>query len=156
MADVKVSAVGLRLHRTSLLGNLHERIRSRWPEWITLVLYGTVVAFAILYHEPFVDEAQSWQLARSVSLVTVFQKYLRYEGSPGLWHLLLWVLSKAHVSYAGMHWICGAIAVAGVSILVLKAPLPRYLKLSLPFTYFLLFQYAVVARNYVFVPLILF
>lgn len=156
VADVKFSAVGLRLHHTSLLGNLSWRIRSRWPEWITLVLYATVVAFAILYHEPFVDEAQSWQLARSTSLVNVFQKYLRYEGSPGLWHLLLWVLSKAHLSYAGMHWMCGAIAVAGVSILVLKGPLPRYLKLSLPFTYFLLFQYAVVARNYVLVPLILF
>ena len=156
VADVKVSAAGLRLQRVSVLDSLRERIRSRWPEWITLILYAMAVAFAILYHEPFVDEAQSWQLARSVSLVTMFQKYLRYEGSPGLWHLLLWALSRAHVSYAGMHWICGAIAVAGVSILVLKAPLPRYLKLSLPFTYFLLFQYAVVARNYVFVPLILF
>jgi hypothetical protein len=55
-----------------------------------------------------------------------------------------------------MHWICGAIAVAGTSIFVLKSPFPRYLKLSLPFTYFLLFQYAVVARNYVLVPWLLF
>ena len=156
VADVKLSAGHLRLHGTSVLGNLREKIAPRWPEWMTLVIYATVVAFAIPYHEPWVDEAQSWQLARSVSLVTMFRKYLRYEGSPGLWHVLLWVLSRAHISYAGMHWISGAIAIAGAWILVLKAPFPRYLKLSLPFTYFLLFQYAVVARNYVFVPLILF
>jgi len=55
-----------------------------------------------------------------------------------------------------MHWISGAIAVAGVSVLVLRSPFPRYLKLSLPFTYFLLFQYAVVARSYVLVPWLLF
>jgi hypothetical protein len=145
-----------RLHRISGLGASREDMGSRWLEWMTVVLYGAVVAFAIPYHEPWVDEAQAWQLARNLSLVTLFQKYIRYEGSPGLWHLLLWMLNKAHVSYAGMHWICGAIAVAGVSLLVLRSPLPRYLKFSLPFTYFLLFQYAVVARNYVLVPLLLF
>jgi hypothetical protein len=131
-------------------------IGSRWPEWITVASYAAVVASAIPYHEPWVDEAQAWQLARSPSLVTLFQKYIRYEGAPGLWHFLLWILNKAHVSYSGMHWISGAIAVAGVSVLVLRSPLPRYLKLSLPFTYFLLFQYAVVARNYVLVPWMLF
>jgi hypothetical protein len=149
-------AVESRKDRVLLLGGLREDIRSRWPEWTTIVFYAAVVAFAIPYHEPWVDEAQAWQLARSLPLVTLFQKYIRYEGSPGLWYLLLWVLNKAHVSYAGMHWICGAIAVVGISVLILRSPFPRYLKLSLPFTYFLLFQYAVVARNYVLVPLLLF
>jgi hypothetical protein len=143
-------------HRASVLGGLRENIRSRWPEWITMVLYASVVAIAIQYHEPWADEAQAWQLARSLPLATLFQKYIRYEGSPGLWHFLLWILNRAHVSYSGMHWISGAIAVAGVSVLVLRSPFPRYLKLSLPFTYFLLFQYAVVARSYVLVPLLLF
>lgn len=148
--------VDLMQHRVSVLGGLHENIRSRWPEWITMVLYASVVAFAIPYHEPWADEAQAWQLARSLPLVALFQKYIRFEGSPGLWHFLLWILNRAHVSYSGMHWICGAIAVAGVSVLVLRSPFPRYLKLSLPFTYFLLFQYAVIARSYVLVPLLLF
>ena len=55
-----------------------------------------------------------------------------------------------------MHWISGAIAVAATSLLVFRSPFPRYLKLSLPFTYFLLFQYSVVARSYVLAPLLLF
>jgi len=148
--------VDSRQHHASILDGLREKIRLRWPEWITVVLYALVVTFAIPYHEPWVDEAQAWQLARSLPLVALFQKYIRYEGSPGLWYFLLWVLNRAHVSYSGMHWICGAIAVAAVSILVLRSPFPRYLKLSLPFTYFLLFQYAVVARSYVLVPLMLF
>lgn len=129
---------------------------SFWPEWAALSLYAALVALAIPYHEPFVDEAQAWQLARTLSLHDLFVKYIRYEGSPGLWHFLLWILSRAHVSYSGLHWICGAIAVTATSLFVFRAPFPRYLKLTLPFTYFLLFHYAVVARNYVLAPLLLY
>jgi hypothetical protein len=126
------------------------------PEWIALALYAIVLAYAISDHEPWADEAQAWQLARSLSLPALFCKYIRYEGSPGLWHLILWMLNKAHVSYSGMHWFSGMLALAGTAVLVLRSPFPRYLKLSLPFTYFLLFQYAVVARSYVLIPGILY
>jgi len=127
----------------------------RAPEWLALSLYGVVLAAAIHFHEPWADEAQAWQIARSLSLRQMFQ-VLRYEGSPGLWHLLLWCLSRLHVSYAGMRWTSGAIALAGVAILLLCSPFPRWLKLLLPFTFFLLFQYAVVARSYVLAPILLF
>lgn len=135
---------------------LYRGSAARLPEWITLGVYAALVSFAIPYHEPWADEAQAWQLARSLSLHDLFQTHVRYEGTPGLWHFLLWLLVRLHVSYVGLHWICGAIALTAASILVLKSPFPRYLKLSLPFTYFLLFQYAIVARSYVLVPLLLF
>ena len=129
---------------------------SRWPEWSALALYLAVLASAIPFHEPWVDEAQAWQLARSLSLSALFKTFIRYEGSPGLWHLFLWLLSRAHVGYFGLHWICGAIAAAAVSLLIFASPLPRYLRLTLPFTFLFVFQYAIVARNYVLVPLLLF
>jgi hypothetical protein len=135
---------------------LAAKLRLRWPEWAALSAYAALVAYVIPSHEPIADEAQAWQLARSLSLPSLFQTYIRYEASPGLWHFLLWILIRAHVSYAGLHWICGAIAVAATGLLVLKSPLPRFLKLSLPFTYFLLYQYAVVARSYVLVPIFLY
>ena len=130
--------------------------QSHWPEWTALSLYAALVAYAIPYHEPWADEAQAWQLARNLALPELFRTYIRFEASPGLWHFFLWILIHLHVSYVGMHWICGAIAVGATAILVFKAPFPRYLKLSLPFTFFLLFQYAVVARNYVLAPLLFF
>jgi hypothetical protein len=132
------------------------QVPHRWPEWTALTLFAGLVGFAIPWHEPWSDEAQSWQLARSLSLPDLFVKYVRYEGSPGLWHLLLWALSRLHVSYSGLHWICGAIAVASTSLLVFYSPFPRYLRLILPFTYFLAFQYAIIARSYVLVPWMLF
>jgi hypothetical protein len=144
------------MNRIPTLGGLSAELRSRWPEWTTISVFAAVVAFAIPYHEPWADEAQAWQLARSLSLRELFQTYIRYEATPGLWHFLLWIMNRVHVSYAGMHWICGLIAVVAASLLVLNSPFPRYLKLTLPFTFFLLFQYAVIARSYLLVPLLLF
>ncbi len=137
-------------------GSASVEMRRRWPEWGTLLFYAALVAFAIPYHEPWVDEAQAWQLARNLSLASLFKTYIRYEGAPGLWHLLLWTMVRIHIGYDGLHWVCGAIATAAMWLLLFKSPFPRYLKLALPFTYFLLFQYAIVARNYVLAPLLLF
>jgi hypothetical protein len=107
-------------------------------------------------HEPWADEAQAWELAQSLSLKSLFGTYIHYEGSPGLWHALLWVLSRMHVTYTGMHWVAGAIAFAGIVLLTVAAPFPLILRLLLPFTYFFAFQYSVVARSYVLFPTILF
>ena len=130
--------------------------RTRWPEWTALCLFAAIVASAIPFHEPWTDEALAWQLARSLSLRSLFGTYLGYETSPGLWHFLLWGMIRAHIGYTGLHWICGAIAFAASALLLFASPLPRALRLTLPFTYFLLFQYAVIARSYVLAPLFLF
>jgi hypothetical protein len=147
---------GVCRQQASVLSSLKKQLRSYWPEWCTVSFFAVLVGSAIPYHEPTADVAQAWQLARSLSLSSLFQTYIRYEGSPGLWHLLLWTLIRVHVSYSGLPWVCGAIAVVATVLLVFKSPLPRYLKLVLPFTYFLLFQYAVVARSYVLAPLLLY
>jgi hypothetical protein len=152
-----MSAIAATLNsRTSLDHPRFAFIRKKWPECVGAIAYTALLAFAIPFHEPWADEAQAWQLARSLSLPDLFRHYLRYEGSPGLWHLLLHLLVKLHVSYTGMHWISGAIALAGVTLLIFCAPFPRAIRLTLPFTFFLAFQYAVVARSYVLVPLLLF
>jgi hypothetical protein len=133
----------------------HARLRLR-PEWLGRALYTFVVAYAIPFHEPWADEAQAWQIARALSVHDLFFHALRYEGTPGLWHLLLRGLILLHVSYTQMHWIVGFIAVCGMSLLIFFAPFPRWVRLSLPFTVFFAYQWAVVARSYVLVPLLTF
>jgi hypothetical protein len=90
----------------------------RWPEVLTLAAYIALLASVIPFHEPWADEAQAWQLARSVSVLDLLSHYLRYEGSPGLWHLLLAMLAKMHVTYEGIHWVSGLIAVGASSLLI--------------------------------------
>jgi hypothetical protein len=51
-----------------------------------------------------------------------------------------------------MHVIAAGIAIAGAFVWLRYSPLPRILCLLMPFTFFLLYQYAVIARCYVFAP----
>ena len=138
---------------TKTLGQLG--LRLGLPEIVTLCIYGGLLAWAIPHHEPWADEAQAWQIARTLPIRQIFP-LLSYEGHPGLWYLCLWVLSRLHIGYAGMRYFAGAIAFLGVTVLVTASPFQRFIKLLLPFTFYLAFQYAVVARSYVWVPLLLF
>ena len=78
------------------------------------------------------------------------------RSAPALWYICLWVLSRLHVGYAGMHWVAAAVGFSGVAVLVTASPFPRFIKLLLPFTFYLAFQYAIVARSYVLAPLLIF
>ena len=125
-------------------------------EWAVFAVYSSLLAWSIAHHVPWADEAQSWLLARDLSLPSLFGKYLHYEGTPGLWSLFLWCLIRLHVSYTLMHWIVGAVAAAGIWVFLRYCPFPLILRATLPFTFYLAYQYAVIARSYVAVPLCIF
>jgi uncharacterized protein (TIGR03437 family) len=120
---------------------------SRIP-WVCAAIYAGVLSAAILHHEPWADEAQAWLLARDVSLWDLWVKLLHYEGSPGLWHTLLHALIALQLPYSAYNFVSGALAFAAVLLLLRYAPLPLPFRLFLPFTYYLCYQYAVVARSY--------
>jgi hypothetical protein len=131
------------------------RLRVGAAEIATLCIYAGLLAWAIPHHEPWADEAQAWQIARTLPLLQMFH-VLSYEAHPALWYICLWVLTRLHLSYAGMHWVAAAIGFSGVAVLVIASPFPRFIKLLLPFTFYLAFQYAIVARSYVLAPLLIF
>lgn len=120
-----------------------------WVESLILSGFAVVVAAGIAWHESWADEAQAWLLARDSGFRQMMLHGLHYEGSPGLWHALLWVLVRMHVTYNGMHWISGAIAAAGVAVLLRSSPFPMILRALLPFGFWFAYQDAVVARSYV-------
>ncbi len=102
----------------------------------------------VWFHEPWSDEAQAWLIARDSSFTDLFLHRLHYEGTPGLWHLLLWVATRLHISYVGMHWAVALLSIATVYVLLRYAPFPRLLLALLPFSFALVFQTAVIARSY--------
>jgi hypothetical protein len=119
--------------------------------WIALV------AFILPYHEKWADEAQAWLIARDLDLKTIWFHELRYEGSPGLWHTILWLAQHVlHAPYSALGGIGMACATAGVAFVLWKAPFPRPLRYMLVFSYFLVYQYAVIARSYNLLPLLVF
>jgi hypothetical protein len=125
-------------------------------EAVVLVTYTALVAWTVAHHIPWADEAQAWLIARDSSLSEIFRTDLRYEGSPGLWHFFLWILCRLHISFAAMRWISPAIPVAGIWVFLRYSPFPLILRVAVPFSFYLLYQYAVLARSYVAVPLLVF
>ena len=129
---------------------------SPWPLYGAALLYAVVVGIAIGRHEAWVDEAQSWLLARDANLVELWTRLLHYEGTTGLWQTLLHGLIRAGMPYGGMNALSGLLGFAAACVLLWRAPFPLALRIALPFTFFLGYQYAVIARSYDLLPLLLF
>jgi len=126
-----------------------ERLPGFAPEWVTFALYVVLLAVICAFHEPWFDEAQSWQIARVASLRDILLTIPHYEGHPPLWHLLLALPAKLGAPFEwSIKTVNLLISAAAVWLLLFRAPFLRIVKLSLPFTYFLFYQYGVISRPY--------
>ncbi len=123
--------------------------------FISAAAYAIVVSLAISQHEPWADEAQAWLLARDATLTGLWVRLLHYEGSPGLWHSLLHALQWGGLPYSGLNIVSGLLGFFATCLTLWFAPLPLVVRLLLPFTYFLCYQYAVIARSYSLLPVVL-
>ena len=125
----------------------------RIADFGVLGLWIVIVGVTLSRHEKWCDEAQAWLIARDLSFSRLWFYELRYEGSPGLWHTVLWIAQHwFHAPYAALGPIGMACATAGAAWVIFKAPFPRYIRWPLAFTYFLVYQYAVIARQYTMLP----
>jgi len=120
-----------------------------------LAAYAVLLAILGWHHEPWRDEADAWLVVRDNSLAGIFD-LAPYMGTPVLWYLVLYPVVKLGAPYAAMRVVGGAVALAAVALLVFKAPFPRWIRLLLPFTYLLSYEYAVIARSYGLSVLLLF
>ena len=137
--------------------NGHKPTWERIGDFIVLLAYSCTVLFTVRYHEKWADEAQAWLIARDLPLSRIWFYELRYEGHPGLWHTILWIAQHwFHAPYAALGYIGVAFAIAGVAVLIFKAPFPWYIRWPMAFTYVMVYQYAVIARPYTLLPLLCF
>jgi len=84
-------------------------------------------------HEPWFDETHAWMLARGAGFLELFTERLRYEGTPGLWHALLWPLAHAGLPFETVQILGAICAAAGALLVFWFAPLPWPLRLLAPF-----------------------
>lgn len=135
--------------RIIALGRKVEAIQGRKPEYAVLVIYTIAHLCMAIFHEPFFDEAEAWQIAKCVSLKTLLFETTHYEGHPPLWHLLLMPLAKAGAPYEVSLTLVSLVFMGAAVFLILwYAPFPRIVRLLLPFTYFYFYQYGVISRVY--------
>ena len=122
--------------------------RERLRSGAVLALFATLLVVVGPRHEPWFDESQAWILGRSTTLWDLLTHRVGYEGTPGLWQALLWLLSHAGVPFGYMWVVSGALACGGAWIILTRAPFPFWLRVGVVFSYFIGYQYAVVARSY--------
>lgn len=113
-----------------------------------LILYSILLFTGITYHEMWMDESHHWLVAReSGSLQELMHNY-RYDGHPPLWLLIMYCCAFFSDDPMGMQYVHGLITLSGVALLLFKAPLPRILLIAIVFSYFPLYEYGVLSRNY--------
>ena len=118
-------------------------------KWLAFCLLAISYVLVTAFHEPWLDEAQAWQIAKCASLRDVLFEIPHYEAHPPLWHLLLSLVAKAGVPYElGIKAVAGVAVLLSGALLLFCSPFPWAISFVLPFHYFLFYQYGVVARPY--------
>lgn len=113
----------------------------------SFIIYVLAVIYGISFHEPWRDEAQSWLIVKNLDFIGVFKK-LPSEGHPPVWYLVIFPFAKLGFPYATQNLLSAIIMIAAVYILQFKTKLHPLIKLLIPFTYFFLYEYSLIARNY--------
>ncbi len=119
------------------------------------LIYLAITLFASLKHQPWRDEAQSWLIARDLSPLGIIRQ-MPYEGTPPLWHLINYPFAASGAPYSIEFIINYLFAAAAIFLLLFFSPLPKPVKILLPLSYYFLFEYSVIARNYSLIILSLF
>ena len=126
-----------------------ETIKGDTPELIAFVLWCLFHFVVSAYHERWFDEAVAWQIAKNATMKDLLFSVPHYEGHPFLWHLILRPLAKLGVSYSFALTLTSFVIMGSAVFLVLfKTNIPRIIRLFFPFTYFILYQYGIIARPY--------
>ena len=128
--------------------NKIETDKSYIREILAFCLFCICTIALSFFHEPWFDEFQAWGISRD-SLYNILFVIPHYEGHPPLWHLIL----KCFTHFNLHPELCLkipnlAIMFVAIWLLIFKSPFPRLVRITLPFTYFLFYQYSIVCRPY--------
>lgn len=122
--------------------------KSYKKEIITFILFCVGVIFLSFFHEPWFDEFQSWGISKD-SLYNILFVIPHTEGHPPLWYLILKCFTSFNINPELAIKIPNlTIMICAVGLLIFKSPFPKIVRLTLPFTYFIFYQYSITSRTY--------
>ena len=100
------------------------------------------------HHEMWNDELQSWLIARDSTSLSELHSNLTYQGHPFLWYLCLYVLAKLTHNPVIMQVLHLIIATGVVYVFLFFSPFNKLQKFLFCFSYFPLYEYGIISRNY--------
>jgi len=115
---------------------------------VIIGLYTCLTVFLQFRHPLDGDETQAWLIARdSPSLWKLFAQ-MGYEGSPGLWHTILFPFAKSGVHFYVIYFLNHLFAIGAVLLWLKFAPFPLFVRFLFPFIHIFLTEYSINARSY--------
>ena len=130
------------------LNNIKFFFKNYTFEVICFLAYIFAVITVSLHHEFWYDELQAFQISKD-SVYNILFQVPHWEGHPPLWHLILKATSLLGLGVEGTLRLPNLIfIILAVFVLMFKSPFPKVVRLTLPFTFFLFYQYAVINRPY--------
>ena len=121
-----------------------------------LVFLIIVNVIRTLRHAMWRDELQDFMLALYSSSPWSLLSKLKYMGHPGLWHMLVWVITRFTSDPMWMQLLHIGLAIAVWLIIYWWSPFNRLEKILLLLSYFLFWEYFVISRSYVLIALFTF
>lgn len=128
----------------------NQRIIKKYKtEIFSFLVYSSLLTLVMYYHEPWLDEAQAWLIARDATISELLKNVTHYEGHPPLWFIILMPFAKSRIPFEiGLKVVNFVIVNISTAIFLFKAPFNRFIRCSVPFTYFFFYQYGVISRPY--------
>jgi len=147
MHPSKLESLFFPQHRTARKG-------TRFVLWSFYLAYLCAFVYFSLHHCRWFDEGQAWLIARESNPFNLLSA-IKYECHPFLWFLFL--MLPAHVfPFSYFTLVTTLIVAVSFYYIIFKSPYHITIRILLPATYFLFYQYGVIARSYVlFVPLVI-
>jgi len=135
-------------HKTTLImpGVTAKGYRYYFP-FIIVPVYCIISVTGMYHHEVWLDEAHSFLLARDNASLPAMIYACRFEGHPLLWNILLFIVTRFTHNVMGMqllHVIINCITV----YFLCKSPFSTVEKILIIFSYYCLFEYNIISRNY--------
>ena len=121
-----------------------------------LLVFTVLSVIMIANHEIWRDEGHAWLLIQSAGSLPELFKAMRYEGTPALWHTLLYPFAISGQPVIWMSIVHFIIIFSAVVLFLVKAPFSNLQKALFIFGYYIFYEYSVIARSYSLTVLFLF
>lgn len=124
-------------------------IKKHKAELSAFVLYICFSFVMFLFHELWYDEIQAYMLAKDSSWFDLIFDVTHYEGHPPFFSLLLAIFAKSGVNIElGLRIVSFIFSSVATYFVMFKAPFKKWIRLLIPFSYFIFYQYTVICRPY--------
>jgi hypothetical protein len=121
--------------------------RSRAFDLAVVLAFAALGVVLVLHHEPWRDEADTWLMARDAPLGELIRR-TAYVGVPALWSFVLAPFARLGLPYGVIGFVNLAFAIAAIAIFTFRSPFPPLMRALIVFSFYLSYEYAVIARSY--------